>query len=170
MSEQAVIAHPDAALERRHLKQTLEEIAAETSLLERTTSQQAQDVEDKRMEAGGIYSDELLVAELVYEHKAQTLHQLRLAASRPYFTRVDFIPDGEREKRTYYIGKWGVLRAATLTQVVVDWRAPVANLYYSGQVGRMHYAAPDGEVRGELTLKRQLGVEDGTLRTIFDTD
>ena len=46
----------------------------------------------------------------------------------------------------------------------------MANLYYSGQIGPLKYTAPDGEVEGELTLKRQFGIEDSRLISIFDTD
>ena len=53
--------------------------------------------------------------------------------------------------------------------VVVDWRSPVANLYYSGQIGPMSYAAPDGTVTGELTLKRMLTVRDRELLGLFDS-
>ncbi|HML47164.1 MAG TPA: RNA polymerase recycling motor HelD [Clostridia bacterium] len=164
------IEHSDAPQEQRHLQSALQHIVAETSLLELDTEQAAEDAKRKRIESGGAFSDELAVAELIYAHRAQSLHNLHLARKQPYFTRVDFIPDDENNAKTYYIGKWGVIRAATLEQVVIDWRAPVANLYYSGQIGPMHYQAPDGEIRGELTLKRQLTVEDGELKSIFDTD
>jgi len=91
------------------------------------------------------------------------------AMLRPYFTRINFTEESG-EKNVYYIGKYGLMTPDYQDVVVVDWRSPVANLYYSGQVGPMHYVAPDGEVRGELTLKRQLGIENGELQTIFDTD
>ncbi|MDD6932843.1 MAG: DNA helicase, partial [Eubacteriales bacterium] len=63
-----------------------------------------------------------------------------------------------------------MLKSDTLESQVIDWRAPVANLYYSGQIGPLKYTAPDGEVEGELTLKRQFGIEDSRLISIFDTD
>lgn len=62
------------------------------------------------------------------------------------------------------------MRTESMEPVVVDWRAPVANLYYAGQIGPVRYRAPDGEIAGTLSLKRQLGVSDGKLETIFDTD
>jgi len=109
------------------------------------------------------------VAEQILAYMRQSAHHLSLAQAKPYFTRVDFVPEGG-VKETHYIGKWGVLRSEDLSSIVVDWRSPVANLYYSGQVGPMHYVTPDGEARGELTLKRHLAVEDGKLLSVFDTD
>ncbi|MDR1568974.1 MAG: UvrD-helicase domain-containing protein [Oscillospiraceae bacterium] len=176
------IEHSDAARELEHLAETLMIVASETELLEPERVGAEFDMRQKRIESGGAFSDELAVAEILYEHKDQTLRNLRLAKDQPYFTRVDFIPkadsggyetrpapNGDNAKRAYYIGKWGVLRAATLDQVVVDWRAPIANLYYSGQIGPMRYEAPDGAVEGTLTLKRQFGIARGELQSIFDT-
>lgn len=34
----------------------------------------------------------------------------------------------------------------------------------------MRYVAPDGVIDGELTLKRQFGIENGELASIFDVD
>lgn len=167
-----LIGHSDEARELSRLEETKLIIASEAELIEPQYASAAADVRQKRIESGGAFSDELAVAEILYAHKDQSLRNLRLAKGQAYFTRVDFIPDasgGACEKHTYYIGKWGVLRSATLDQVVVDWRAPIANLYYSGQIGPMRYEAPDGVVFGELTLKRQFNIEQGTLKAIFDT-
>ena len=54
------------------------------------------------------------------------------------------------EKSSIYLGRWGVLETPSYQVRVADWRSPVANLYYSGQIGRVSYEAPDGRVEGEL--------------------
>jgi DNA helicase-2/ATP-dependent DNA helicase PcrA len=54
--------------------------------------------------------------------------------------------------------------------IIVDWRAPVANLYYEERLGDAHYVCPDGNIKGKLTLKRQFSIEEGELREIFDID
>ena len=33
---------------------------------------------------------------------------------------------------------------------VIDWRAPLADLYYSGTQGEAYYKAPIGVIEGEL--------------------
>ncbi len=166
----AELQHPAAREEAAHLAETLGLIAVETARLETDVAAQAAEVEALRIGSGGIYSSDLIVSEHLYAYKAQSLHHLRLAADRAYFTRVDFAPDSDGRLRTHYIGKWGVSHGETLEPVIIDWRAPVANLYYSGQLGPVKYKAPDGEISGTLTLKRQLGVKNGRLETIFDTD
>lgn len=164
------LIHPAAQEETLHLEETLALVHKETERLAQEVEVQEKEVVMERLRAGGIYSSDLIVAENLFGFKVQALHHLRLAADRTYFTRVDFAPDSDHKKRTYYIGKWGVSHGETMEPVIIDWRAPVANLYYAGQLGPVKYKAPDGEIAGTLSLKRQLGVKDGKLNTIFDTD
>ncbi|MDR3051165.1 MAG: UvrD-helicase domain-containing protein [Oscillospiraceae bacterium] len=162
-------AHPAWQAELAHLADTLAVVAEESARTEAETADQARRVETLRVEAGGIFSADEQVARQVLDILRHSAHTLALSAQRPYFTRVDFTPEGGAPQ-THYIGKWGVVARPAWRSVVVDWRSPVANLYYAGQLGPVHYAAPDGEVRGELTLKRHLDVEEGALRSVFDTD
>ena len=157
--------HPAYAAELRHLDETHAVIAQEQKVAEN----------DRRAAEGSLSNarmydpDALPIREMLYARALQNERNLAAAQKKPYFTRIDFTEKGDMP-RTYYIGKYGVLRSDTLEPQVVDWRAPVANLYYSGQIGPLKYSAPDGEVEGELTLKRQFGMENGELVSIFDTD
>ncbi|MEG0996675.1 MAG: AAA family ATPase, partial [Clostridia bacterium] len=123
-------------------------------------------------------SDDALVAQFVTRMKLRGLHQLRLSERQPYFARMDFTPDagapvcGELRagvQASVYVGRWGVIQTPEYKICVADWRSPVANLYYSGQVGRVSYEAPDGRVEGELSLKRMLTVSEGKLEGMQDT-
>ena len=87
---------------------------------------------------------------------------------RPYFARVDFAEDGEREDEIV-IGLYS-LRDAQGRLIVHDWRAPVCALYYDAMPGRASYDSPSGKISGELTLKRQYRIEDGKLVYFVDTD
>ena len=161
----STIQHPDAQLELSHLESTLGAIDHERALAET----ELQSAADELTTARRFMPDDIDLRQLLYDRAYQQRRNLSLAALKPYFTRVDF-KELSGDAFTYYIGKYGVVHSRTLDVHVVDWRSPVANLYYSGQVGPMHYVAPDGEVRGELTLKRQFGIENSELKTIFDTD
>ncbi|MBQ2956643.1 MAG: hypothetical protein IJE08_09305, partial [Clostridia bacterium] len=161
----AEIQHPAAREEQLHLTQTKSTITVLQGLgQEELTSATAKLAEARRYDP-----DNLPLREMMYARAVQNVHNLDLAMLRPYFTRINFTEESG-EKNIYYIGKYGLMTPDYKDVVVVDWRSPVANLYYSGQIGPMHYIAPDGEVRGELTLKRQFGIENGELQTIFDTD
>lgn len=159
------INHPDAAYEQTHLTQTIGIIADELEKLEIEMGIRA---DEDRVVAVRFDNDQAQVMMNTMRMKLQTLHQLALSKKQPYFSRLDFIPTGE-VKRTYYIGRWGVTKTPEYEVTVVDWRSPVANLYYSGQVGEMNYTAPDGNVNGELTLKRMFTIHEGKLEAIFDT-
>ena len=159
------IDHPAAAEERARLKKTLALVSRqhETATLDEAKALKALEA------ARRSDPDALPVREMLYARVQQTLRGLALSAQKPYFTRIDFT-EKSGEANTYYIGKYGLLHPDTQQTVVVDWRAPAANLYYSGQIGPMKYEAPDGTVEGELTLKRQFGIENGELQSIFDAD
>ncbi len=158
--------HPDAAPEAARLTRTLSVIHGEIGKLEAETGVGAE--EDRVIKVPeGIDADELVTLNIL-RMKLQTLHQLALARRQPFFSRLDFIPKGGTPE-THYLGRWGVLKTPEYSVEVVDWRSPVANLYYSGQVGPMAYEAPDGRVEGELTLKRMITVTDSRLTGIFDS-
>ena len=51
---------------------------------------------------------------------------------RPYFAKIVFQKDGEKEKTFAYIGRIGF---ANLNQddIIIDWRAPISELYYNSK-------------------------------------
>lgn len=79
-------------------------------------------------------------------------HKNLRALKKPYFGRIDIREEG-REKETFYIGKGGVMKNNT-TIVVVDWRAPVANVYYENGLGECSYQAP-GNQRFTINLEKK---------------
>lgn len=158
--------HPDSKAEAQHLVQTTENIKKEIRKLEAETGIGA---EEECLiavpEDAGV--DEQVMMDIL-RLKVDTLHNLARSRRQAYFARLDFTPEGG-QPQTHYLGRWGVFDSDTFDVVVADWRAPVANLYYSGQVGPMDYTAPDGRVQGELTLKRMLTVEGEKLISLFDS-
>ena len=158
--------HPESAAEYAHLQATCDVIAAEIDKLEKETGVDAE--ENRQVAVPQDATTDELVALDIFRMKLDILRQLGKASHQAYFARLDFIPTGGT-KETHYLGRWGVMTSSGLNTVVVDWRSPVANLYYSGQLGPMSYAAPDGTVEGEMTLKRMLTVHDRELLGLFDS-
>jgi DNA helicase II / ATP-dependent DNA helicase PcrA len=95
---------------------------------------------------------------------------LRRSQSEPYFGRLDMVPDGEQDQLRLYIGKRGVEDSETGDRLVIDWRAPIASVFYSfnGQ-GLATYEAPDGSIEADVFLKRNLAVRDGQLVRLVDS-
>ena len=158
--------HPAAQEEYLHLQHACDMIDREIAEVEALTGAKAGEVMDVRMKEDPDTQEEVSIQ--LFRYQLDRLRQMHMASGQAYFARLDFTPSGAAPE-TWYLGRWGVLDPVTLTPVVVDWRSPVANLYYSGQIGPMDYEAPDGRVEGELTLKRMLTVRQRRLVSLFDT-
>ena len=158
--------HPAAGEEYLRLQQACDTIDREIAEVEALTGAKAGECMDVQMKEDPDQQEEVTMQ--LFRAQLDRLRQLSMAAGQAYFARLDFTPAGCLPE-TWYLGRWGVLDPATLTPVVVDWRSPVANLYYSGQIGPMDYTAPDGRVNGELTLKRMLTVRGRELVSLFDS-
>ena len=158
--------HPAAKEEYLHLQQARDTIDREIREVEALTGAKAGECTD--VHADIVPDDQEEVYLQLFKAKLDRLRQLTMASGQAYFARLDFTPAGGNPE-TWYLGRWGVLDPAALVPVVVDWRSPVANLYYSGQIGMMDYEAPDGRLEGDLTLKRMLTVRERELISLFDS-
>lgn len=115
----------------------------------------------------GTYSEELALTQQVYEFANKNLQKYSEAAQKPYFARIDF-RERRRDIESYYIGKFGLNDSSVGEEKVIDWRAPIADLYYSGQQGEVSYKAPIGFIEGELSLKRKFIIKDKRVENAFD--
>ena len=92
------------------------------------------------------------------------------AQKKPYFGRIVFWDETEEKEESLYIGRGGISKDAT-HQMVIDWRAPVANAYYENGLGKCSYPSPEGgSFPIDLKLKRTYEIEDGKLVDYFDTE
>lgn len=112
--------------------------------------------------------DSYVRAQLIYVGNKK-LKDLKKIKSKPYFARIDFTAKGEALEKLY-IGKLSVLDSKTQRPIIIDWRAPISNLYYDGRVGNSSYDSPGGKIEGEITLKRQYFIDDGELKKYSDID
>ena len=102
------------------------------------------------------------------DEKKVHIKNLVESLDKPYFARIDFKNDDDNQKQSFYIGKNGVIKDSNI--IVTDWRAPISSLYYSSELGRASYEAPDGTMTGDLSLKRQYEIDSGKLIDFFDVD
>lgn len=106
----------------------------------------------------------------LHDHMKWALERNEKAMLKPYFGRIIFRDEKLEKEESLYIGKGGIAKDAT-HQMVVDWRAPVANAYYESGLGKCSYAAPgDAEIEIDLKLKRTYEIEDGKLLDYFDSE
>lgn len=94
---------------------------------------------------------------------------LEAVKKKPYFARIHFQRTGENEE-LLYIGKTSLFHNETFEPIIVDWRSPVANVYYDGRLGDITYPVRDEMFTGHLFSKRQYKIEDGELLGFQDVD
>lgn len=116
------------------------------------------------------YADDYMKAALRDKFTSR-IKNLKKVRNKPYFARVDFIENGDTKRDAFYLGKVVVTDSNTLEQIVIDWRAPIADLYYEGRLGEGSYNCPEGTIHGEIKLKRQyFFTKDGELENMMDID
>jgi DNA helicase II / ATP-dependent DNA helicase PcrA len=113
---------------------------------------------------------EFMINNMFKESIKLKLRNLETARNKPYFSRIDFKEIGKKELEKIYIGKMCLIKDENQEMLIVDWRAPTANLYYEERLGDASYNCPDGKIKGDLSLKRQFSVDKGMLKEIFDID
>ncbi|MCC0563689.1 AAA family ATPase [Brevibacillus borstelensis] len=147
------VQHPDYEHEQKRLDETRSIIQKEVDTL--------------RKEVKEITDD--YVKQVVNYKKGKELRYLEdQGLEKPYFGRVDFLKDETYELDSVYIGKRGIVRSDTFDSIVVDWRAPIASLYYSGESKDAYFRSGREIVRGEVRLKRNFAIEDGKITGIYD--
>lgn len=112
------------------------------------------------------------LTEQVLEDTRETLRRnLAAATQEPYFGRLDFQEKGKDAPTPLYIGKRGLDDDRTQELMVIDWRAPVASLFYTftGGENEAVYDTPDGLIAGLVYLKRNLVIRKQILQRVVDT-
>lgn len=105
----------------------------------------------------------------MHDNMKQALAKNLRALKKAYFGRID-IREAGRDKETFYIGKGGVMKDGT-TIIVIDWRAPIANVYYENGLGTCTYTAPEQqEITIDLQRKRTYEVDEDRLLEYYDSE
>ncbi|MDU2291493.1 AAA family ATPase [uncultured Clostridium sp.] len=123
------------------------------------------DDEDKVME---YFDHERYVKEEMYRTIDRKLAEFTKLKESPYFGKVNFEDNGYAEQ--IYVGRYGLTPEGSFDAAVVDWRAPVASLFYKGTLGETSYKSPDGEVPVDILARRQIMIKKGKLEGFFDSD
>lgn len=122
--------------------------------------------EDKIIE---YFDHERFVKEEAFKTIDRRLKELTILLSNPYFGKVNFVEEGYGAEEYIYIGKFGVTPEGSYEPVIVDWRAPIASLFYTGGLGKATYESPNGAVDTEILGRRQFIIKKGELTGMFDS-
>lgn len=85
----------------------------------------------------------------------------------PYFARIDFKLKDEGDDSKYYIGRFAFDYENEL--LILDWRSPMASMFYDCEIGKASYNAPLGWIDGEITRKRQYKIKNGKLEYVLES-
>jgi len=108
--------------------------------------------------------------QLMYETVKRDRSRLEKARKKPYFGRIDFYDEDSKKDEALYIGRVGISKNI-IDKVVIDWRAPVASVYYENAVGPCEYTVQNEKTYAiDLLMKRTYEIENDTLKDFYDSD
>ena len=99
--------------------------------------------------------------------KKKRLHKL---IRSPYFGRIDFSEHGRDDRLPIYIGIHSYFDEEDNLNLIHDWRAPVSGMFYDFETGEAFYRSPDGEINGDILLKRQYRIREGEMEFMLESD
>ncbi|HEU4962930.1 MAG TPA: RNA polymerase recycling motor HelD [Bacilli bacterium] len=171
---QSITHHPDYQHEIQRLQDTKTYIDFVLHQGELDEADYRQQIKEAYLRLNSLDGSEgyiaLLTSVQFFETTKQNIYQLQRVQSKPYFCRIDVKPENYDAVQPLYIGKASLFRPDTQEPIIVDWRSPIANVYYEGRIGEISYETETGTERGELFRKRQYTIERGELVDFQDID
>ena len=108
--------------------------------------------------------------QIIYEETKKDRERCERARKKPYFGRIDFYDEDLKKDEACYIGRVGISENIT-DKVVIDWRAPVASVYYENALGNCTYSVKNEKTYEiDLHRKRTYEIEDDQLKDFYDSD
>ncbi len=164
------------AYEERHLAECVEVIRTNTEMYEvevRRMNAEIKDMYERYHDNDLEIFTELSNTITMNENMKIALAKCLRAMKKPYFGRIDiqeYDGRGKRPQETFYLGKGGVMKDPTHI-LVVDWRAPIANVYYENGLGECSYLAPGGrKYTIDLQRKRTYEIDGDRLIDFYDSE
>ena len=88
----------------------------------------------------------------------------------PYFGRIDFREKGKGKiVLPVYIGVHSFYDSTSKTNFIYDWRAPISSMFYDYELGEASYISPAGEIKGNISLKRQYHIRNGKMEFMIES-
>ncbi len=104
------------------------------------------------------------------QENRRDLLRCQKARKKPYFGRIDFKDPKQKQAESYYIGRTGISDSDAYP-LVIDWRAPIASVYYENAIGPCTYKVKnEGCFAIDLKRKRTYEIENDRLKDFYDSD
>lgn len=114
------------------------------------------------------FDHENYVTEESYKTIDKRLMEFTKLKESPYFGKVTF-KEEDSLPEDIYVGRYGLTLEDAYEPLIVDWRAPIASLFYKGSVGPSSYNPPSGEIKADILSRKQLIIKKGELKGVFDS-
>lgn len=114
------------------------------------------------------FDHESYVKEEAYRTIDKRLMEFTKLKEVPYFGKVTFKED-EDVPDDIYIGRYGLTLEGDFEPLIVDWRAPIAALFYKGSLGEATYNPPAGEIKADILSRKQIVIKKSELQGVFDS-
>ncbi len=176
----------ELALERKHfdeveavIQENLNMMYEKRAQLKNQVVEARQDMWDNGRHVVRDFDDAVLLAsqdsevdaaESRYEQNELEIRRQTKLRLSPFFGRLDYEECGQGASRTVYIGMFSLRSEGSHRMLVVDWRAPVASMFYSFDLGAGWYEVSNARRNVNITLKRQYKIENGKFLLMYDTD
>lgn len=121
--------------------------------------------EDKPLDA---FDHEMFAKEENYKTVLRRINELQDLIDTPYFGKITFSEDEITDE--IYIGKYGFIDEANYEPLIIDWRAPIATLFYHGGLGQATYNTPNGKSIAQIKNRRQFIIRASKLLGMFDAE
>lgn len=167
--------HPDYLFEKKRFEKTVEYIENIISSYDKDKNQHKEELKEAYRnldptESSQSYVSIMLHTRLLDQFERNYERYLK-AKEKPYFARIDYKEGGKANLENFYIGKMAIHRDDWDIPMVLDWRSPLASIYYDGRLGRVTYFNDlDETISGEMSLKRQYTIENKKLIDYMDVD
>lgn len=107
--------------------------------------------------------------EHVFNTIEKRIKELLYLKKSPYFGKIK-IKEGIEEEENFYIGFYG-LDVGEEVPLIIDWRAPIASLFYQGKLGEVSYTIPSKEViTVDLLERTQFLIKNGEIISMFNSE
>jgi DNA helicase-2/ATP-dependent DNA helicase PcrA len=166
--------------ENQHLEEIKEKLQTALVQIDEHVNEYARELQENKEylwehKAGMDHAEKVSVRQSVYqtaltgEAAVAKKNRLRKLMASPYFGRIDFQEKGRESPFPVYIGIHSYFDEQENSNLIHDWRAPVSSMFYDFELGDAGFVAPNGEIKGEILLKRQYRIRDGKMEFMLES-
>lgn len=107
---------------------------------------------------------------LVGDASVEPRNRLYRLKDIPYFGRIDFREHGGEKAKSVYVGIHHFQDEIKKQHLVYDWRSPISSMFYDYELGEARYETGNGDVEGEILLRRQFRIRRGEMEYMLESD